>query len=228
MTEIYTDSRTMSLEQFMAKSFLWMALGLAVTAVVAFATLTSGLWITIFSFSYAPLVLLVAEVGVVIYLSGRLSKMSVTTARIMFLIYSAINGLTFSILPLIFGMDSIFMAFGFTSILFVTLAVIGLTMKKDLSRYGNLLLAGLITLIAMSFIGYFMNISSMAMFINYGGVILFLCITAYDVQKMRSYYYNTNYDGMLDKLSIYSALDLYLDFINIFIYVLRILGKRSN
>lgn len=218
-----------TLSQHMTRSFLWMAGGLAVTALVSFVVLYSGLWITIFSVPYSPFILLIAQLGVVIYLSGKLAKMKPATAQMLFMAYAVLTGVNFSILPIAYGLSNIFIAFGFTAVLFVCLAVIGLTTRKDLSGLGPMLLAGLITMILVSVVGYFINLGTFEMVINYIMIGIFLGLIAYDVQKMRALYFACEGDSaMLSKISIYSAFDLYLDFINIFLYILRILGRNSR
>ena len=224
--EVVSSLGGVSLSQHLTHTFLWMTAGLAVTAVVAFVTLFSGLWMTIYSFSLAPFVLLIAQLGVVIYLTGKLAKMQPSTAKILFLAYSALTGVTFSILPLAYGLSTMFIAFGFTALMFGSMAVIGMTTKRDL---GPILMAGLITMIVITIVGWFINLDAISMMMNYIMIGLFLGLTAYDMQKMRAMYYACESEPeMLDKISIYSALDLYLDFINIFLYVLRILGRSSK
>ena len=102
-----------TLSRHMMHTFLWMTAGLAVTALVAAVTLLSGLWITIFSIPFASIILVVAELGVVIALTSRLDRMQVSTARILFLAYSVLTGITFSVLPLAYGISTMFIAFGF-------------------------------------------------------------------------------------------------------------------
>lgn len=227
--EVVSSLGGVSLSQHLTNTFLWMTAGLAVTAVVAFVTLFSGLWMTIYSFSLAPFVLLIAQLGVVIFLTGKLAKMQPSTAKILFLAYSALTGVTFSILPLAYGLSTMFIAFGFTALMFGSMAVIGMTTKRDLSGLGPILMAGLITMIVITIVGWFINLDAISMVMNYIMIGLFLGLTAYDMRKMRAMYYACESEPeMLDKISIYSALDLYLDFINIFLYVLRILGRSSK
>ena len=170
-----------------------------------------------------------ARGATVIALTSRLDRMQVSTARILFLAYSVLTGITFSVLPLAYGISTMFIAFGFTALMFGSMAVIGMTTQKDLSGLGPILMTGLITMIIMTVVGWFIDLSAIEMVLNYVMVGLFLALTAYDMQKMRAIYYSFEGDEMmLSKLSIYSALDLYLDFINIFLYVLRILARNSK
>lgn len=230
---LYLDAY--SLQKHMVKSFIWMALGLIITAGVAFVMYDTGAYFQIMyslaqsGLSILFLLPLFIQLGVAIFLSSRLYKMAPITSKILFIVYSVITGVTFSTLPVIYGMSQIFTAFALTSILFVSLVFIGMTLKFDLTKYSSLLLGGLITLVIASVIGMFMRIAAFDMFICYGGIFLFLVITAYDVQKMKKNYEIAQQDEtMLDKLAIYGSFELYLDFINIFLYVLRILGRKSN
>lgn len=237
MTENSTITfETDSLQKHMVKCFLWMFVGLAVTALVAYVLINTGMYYELlltayysgFSVSLIMLIPLFLQLGVVIYLSSRLEKMSVMTSKILFLVYSVITGFTFSFLPSMYGIQNMFIAFAFTSVLFGSLVVIGATMKLDLTKYSTLIFGGLITLILMSLVGAFLNIATLDMVICYAGLFLFLIITAYDVQKIKRNYAIARTSGdTLEKLSIYGALELYLDFINIFLYVLRILGRKK-
>lgn len=227
--EVVSSLGGVSLSQHLTHTFLWMTAGLAVTAIVAFLTLFSGLWITIYSFSLAPLVLLVAQLGVVIFLTGKLAKMQPSTAKLLFLAYSALTGITFSILPLAYGFRHDVYRF------WVHRADVWKhgrhrhDHKERFKRSGPVLWAGLITMIVITIVGWFINLDAISMVMNYIMIGIFLGLTAYDMQKMRAMYYACESEPeMLDKISIYSALDLYLDFINIFLYVLRILGRSQK
>ena len=238
MTENSTITfETETLQKHMVKCFIWMFVGLAVTALVAYVFIATGAISEIMfqatyasgmSLSLVMLLPLFLQLGVVMYLSSRLEKMSVITSKVLFIVYSIITGFTFSFLPAIYGLDNMFLAFGFTAVLFGSLAVIGGTMKLDLTKYSSLIFGALITLVIISVVGIFLNIGTLDMIICYAGLFIFLIITAYDVQKIkRNYEYAKNSSEALEKLSIYGALELYLDFINIFLYVLRILGKKK-
>lgn len=223
-----------SIQKHLVKCFVWMAIGLLVTAGVAYLMYSTGAYMNLLislaksGLSIVMLLPLFIQLGVVIFFSSRLYKMSVTTSKICYLVYSVITGITFSTLPAIYGLDTMFLAFGFTSILFFSLVVIGNTMKLDLTKYSSLIVGALITLIVISVIGIFLNIPSFDIYVCYAAVFIFLIITAYDVQKIKQNYEIARQDDeMLGKLAIYGAFELYLDFINIFLYVLRILGKRK-
>lgn len=215
------------LHRYTAKTFGWMFLGLFTTLMVALAGYITGTVVLVYSIPYAPFILLLAELGVVLFLSARIQKMSVLTARILFFAYAALNGIVFSMYFFMFQMLSLVFIFAMTALYFGLMALYGYMTKTDLSKFRNILLGGLIFLALFWVVGMFINLSSMELIISFVGVIIFLGLTAYDTQKIKAYH--AAYAGnpeMAAKASIFSALQLYLDFINLFLYLLRILGKR--
>lgn len=225
-----------TLQKHMIKCFQWMFGGLIITAIVAYLVIATEFNLDIMYYarlsgigaSFILLIPLFIQLGVVIYLSARLAEMSVLMSRVMFIIYSVITGITFSFLPSIYGVDTMFLAFGFTAILFGSFVVIGNTLKMDLTKFRTLIVGGLITLVLVSVVSFILNISTLDMVICYAGLGLFLVITAYDIQKIKkNYLIAQGSDVVLDKLAIYGALELYLDFVNIFLYVVRILGRKK-
>lgn len=219
-----------SLEKYTLKTFMIMALGLLITAVTAYGFLWSGLFFRLY-FAVGrmfPLIMLIAQLGVVFAFSAKLFKANISTVRIMFFAYAILTGMTFSSLCVVYTMTDISMAFGLTCLYFGALVVIGRTTHINLSRFAPILFTGLIVLIIFNVVGFFINLDSFTLLMSSVGLIIFTGITAYDAQKMKKLYYQ--YEGnedMLSRLSMYSALDLYLDFINIFLYILRILGNRK-
>lgn len=217
-----------SLQRHVTRTFGWMTIGLLVTAAVAFAVSMTDLVYVIFSFRFAPWILLIAQIGVVVALVGRISKISPTNAKILFLLYSMLTGLTFSVLGIAYGIGTLALAFLVTAVYFGSLVTIGMTTKMNLLRFGPILFGGLIALIITQVIMMFMGVDTNSMLFCGIGLALFTAITAYDAQKMKALYMqNSGDEMMLKRLSIYSAFDLYLDFINIFIYILRFLGNRD-
>lgn len=219
-----------SFEKYTMKTFGMMALGLLVTAITAFLMninyFSLRLFVTYPSLSF---ILMIAELGVVIAFSARLFKASLTTTRVMFFAYAVLTGITFSVLQYVFEAWSIYLAFGITCIYFGSLCIIGYTTKMNLAKIAPIMFTGLICLIIFNVIGMFINLERWDMIICSVGLILFTGITAYDAQKMKKMYLQFQGDeGMLARLSMYSALELYLDFINIFLYILRILGNKRN
>lgn len=216
------------LYKFTAKAYLWMFIGLVCTAVTAFYMVASGLVTAIVFNSAVPMILIGAKIALVVFLSARLHKLSVGASKAIFIAYSFLTGITFSTIGYIYDLNTIFIAFAFTAVLFACLAIIGFTTKKDMASFGPLLLGGLVALFVVHIIGIFINLAAFDLFIGLAGVILFLGVTIYDTQKMKNAYNMAQNDHMmLEKLSIFFALELYLDFINIFIYLLRIMGRKK-
>lgn len=219
---------TTSLQQHATRTFGWLTIGLLVTTVVALGISSTNLIYVIYSIPMAPIILLVAQLGVVIALAGRLMKMSPTTAKILFIVYAVIVGITFSTLGFAYDLGTLGLAFMVTAVYFGSLVVIGMTTKMNLLRFGPILMGALFALIICEVIMMFLGVGADTMLFSAIGLLIFTGITAYDAQKMKALY--AQYEGdeaMLKKLSIYSALDLYLDFINIFLYILRFLGNRK-
>lgn len=218
-----------SLQQHTVRTFAWMALGLLITTIVAFAMSSTGLALDlIYSTPYMPMIFLFIQIGVVVALVARLRKISSSTATMLFLVYAALTGVTFSVIALAYTGATIALAFGVTVVYFGSLVVIGYTTKMNLLRFGPLIFTALIALIICEFVLMLMGQPAESMLFAAIGLIIFTALTAYDVQKMKALYeQNQGDEAMLKKLSIYSALELYLDFINIFIYILRFLGNKN-
>ena len=223
-----------SLKSYINKVFIKMGIALLITTAVAYfgyrSLFTGGILAKIVMGSnFAFIGLMVVQIGVVMVLSFGLRKLSPTAANILFYVYSAITGVTFSVLPLAFEISTIFTAFLFAAVLFGSCAVIGYTTNVDLSRFRGLMLGGLLALVITSVLSIFIPILRNNILISYLGLAIFLALTAWDMQKIRAYYYSTETSPqMRANLSTYAALDLYLDFINIFLRVLQILGRNSK
>ena len=220
--------RTDSLGHYTAKTFGWMFAGLLMTFAVAVFGYVTGYVFYLFMIPYFPMILLLAELGVVIYMSARVEKMSVGTARAMFFLYSALNGIVFSSVFLIYQVTSLVFVFGATALFFGIMAVLGYTTNADFSRLRSFMLGGLVFLAAFWILSMFINLSQFETAICTLGIFLFLEITAYDTKKIREFH--QIYSGrpeMAAKASIFAALELYLDFINLFLYLIRVLGKRK-
>ena len=212
-----------------------MFLGLLVTFGVAlFLTNTYyGLYAVAYALYYVPyihLILLVAELAVVVGMTACLHKISTATATVFFFLYSLLTGITFSVIFLCYDLASLILIFGATALYFGGMAVFGFVTNIDLSRMRNILLGGLIFLIVMNVAMMFIPALEVAdQVVCTVGVIIFLGYTAYDTQMIRSFYGAYQGDeAMLKKASIFSALQLYLDFVNMFLYLLRLLGKKKN
>ena len=173
--------------------------------------------------------LLAAELILVISLSARLEKMSVTTAKSMFFLYSAVNGIVFSLYFLMFDLLSLWIAFGITAMFFGVMALIGYFGNINFSALRPFMTGGLIFLFVFWLLAMFIDLSAFETMVCGVGIFLFLIITAYDAKKIQAYYaYYGQNSEMAAKASVFSALQLYLDFINLFIYILRFVGNRKD
>lgn len=223
-----------SFRNYLNKVFAKMGLALFVTALTSFTIVyllhNSVAFLDAFNnyFSVARIVLIIAQLGLCVSLSAAIHKMSVTTANLLFFAYAIITGITFSALPIYYGLGLTFTAFGFAAVLFICCAVIGKTTNIDLSKFSGLFIGGLITLVILSVAAFFIPFLRDSLLISYVGVLLFLGITAWDVQKLKYMFESTPDSETAEKLSVFGAFSLYLDFINIFLYVLRILGNRRR
>ena len=175
--------------------------------------------------SYAYIIFVIVELGLVIFLSSRVMKMKPTTAKVCFLLYSFVSGLTFASIFIYYAVSSIIYIFLAAAITFAIMALIGYTTKLDLTKMGSYLLFALIAAIIVSLVNIFLNNSMIYLIVSIVCVLIFIGITAYDVQKIK----NLENSGLpVENLAIYGALDLYLDFINLFIHLLSIFGRRDN
>ncbi len=210
------------MNDILKKTFGWMFIGLLVTFITAFvSSVNENIAYSIYNMY---LVLAIVEIGIVIFLSARITKMSPTTARIAFLLYSFVTGLTFASIFLYYEISSIILVFLITAIMFGVFAAVGYTTKLDLTKLGTYLLVGLISIIICSIINIFIGGSAFVIVLSVLSIIVFLAYTAYDIQKIK---YLEDYMDE-DNLAIFGALQLYLDFINIFIDLLRIFGSRRD
>lgn len=229
--DLYTNDQqslgNTTLKQHMLKTYTWMFLGVLITFATAFLVGNSSLVYYFYS-TPLPLVMLLAQIGVVVTLVTRLLKMKESTAKMLFIAYSVMTGFTFSSLGYAYLASDIALAFAMATIFFGCLVVIGSTTKMDLSKIGSMCIAGLLAFIIFQVLAMVFGWGYDVVLFSIIGLLLFTGITAWDVQKARKLYMaNEGNQAMLNKLSIYSAFDLYLDFINIFIYILRILGSRD-
>lgn len=220
---------SLTLNQYMARTFGWMFVGLTVTFLLAAALAMTGLVAVFFANPYIPVILLVAEVIVVLVMSAGILKRSVGVTRMLFTVYSILNGIVFSVYFVAYDVANLIFIFGLTALFFGGFALYGRVTKTDLSKLGPLLVGGLIFLIVAGLLSMFINLSAMERVITMVGIVVFLCFTAYDTQKIKANYeYFYGNEAMLQKASIFSALQLYLDFINLFLYLLRFLGRSSR
>ncbi len=223
----HRGDQQMTVSEYFGKTFRWMAFGLLVTFVLAILTATTGLMSVVYAL-YLPLT--IGELVLVWVLSARIQKMQVMTARIMFLAYAALNGMVMSFYFMAFEVSTLILAFLAAGLYFGLLAGYGAVTKRDLSSWGPKLMMGLVALIVVSFIGMFTGFGYFTSMIYSGvGLVIFMLLTAYDTQKLYRYYeYYSNSGEMMEKTAVFGALHLYLDFINIFIFLLRMFGTRRS
>lgn len=217
------------LRQYMLNVFSYMSGGLAVTALVAYITSTSAAFMSLlFSSTLLFWIVALAPLGISIYLVSRISSMSPEKAKALFFGYAAVLGLSLSSIFFVYSTFSIAYTFFVTSSMFLSMVIYGYITKKDLTSFGSFLMMGLIGLIIASIVNIFMRSPVTSLVISAIGVIVFTGLTAYDTQVIKSYYIESDSSATSEKKAIIGAMRLYLDFVNLFLYLLRFLGNRSN
>lgn len=213
--------------KFFARVYLWMFIGLALSGVVAYFTSITPKMINFVYKNIFPII--IVELIVVIVFSTLRGKISTALAKILFAVYSLISGLTLSSIFIYFDIGSVVMVFVSTAVLFGIMAVYGYIANQDLSSFGRLLLFALIAIIIMSIINMFILNSALGLIISIVSIVVFLGLAAWDMRNLRNIYdYYSGNKEELDKAAIYGALDLYLDFVNIFINLLKLFGKSRD
>ena len=211
------------MNQVLRKTFLWMFLGLMVTFLTAYVVATNeSMLYAVFGKFY--FVLAIIEIVLVLVLAVRITKMSPTVARILFILYSFITGLTFSSIFIVYEMSSIIFVFLITALLFGVLAFMGYVTNADLTKLGTYLMMGLVAILLSYVINIFAHNDTFEIIICSISTLVFLGFTAYDIKKIEAL--SNTIDE--DNLAIYGALQLYLDFINIFIDLLRLFGNSRD
>ena len=213
---------------FMQKVYLWMTFALTLTGFVAYRTTQSEFLLElIFSSSFGFIGLILAELALVFWISSGIQRMSSNMAIGLFLLYSVLNGMTLSVLLIAYTGASVASTFFITAGMFGAMSIYGYTTKQDLSSWGNLLFMALFGLILASVVNIFLQSSELYWLISYIGVLVFVGLTAYDTQKIKQIAAQVIVESEEGrKVAILGALTLYLDFINMFIFMLRILGNR--
>lgn len=213
----------------MQKVFSWMALGLVVSGLTAYwVAMTPALVDFILGSKLTYYGLVIVEVGLVTTLSWFISKLSATSAAILFLLYSFVNGLTLSAIIIAFTGASLASTFAITAGTFGLMALFGYTTGRDLSRWGSLLMMGLLGLVLAWIVNLFVGGDSLSFVLSALGVIIFTALTAYDIQKIKNMSFLAGDNEARTKHGIFGALMLYLDFINIFLNLLRFTGRRRS
>lgn len=212
----------------MRKVYVWMSLALLITGMTAYYIATNEtIMMTILTNRMLLWGLFIAELALVLGVSAAINRLSLLVATLMFILYSIINGATMSVIFLIYELTSIATVFFITAGTFGTMAAIGYFTKKDLSSMGRILFMALIGLIIATLVNLFIKSDGMTMVLSYIGVIIFVGLTAWDSQKIKQMLMQApDVNEATQKVALLGALSLYLDFVNLFLYLLRIFGKR--
>ena len=219
---------TEATRKFLLNVYNWMAMGLALTGVIAYGTANSSFVDVIMSNPMIYFGLFIAQLAVVMGLTFAINKIPSGVAIGAFFLYAALTGLTFSVLFLVYTGGSIASTFFICAGMFAAVSVFGYVTKMDLSKMGTYLFMALIGLIIASVVNIFLKSNTLNWIISYVGVIIFVGLTAYDTQKIKKMSQTTDFDSEQGKKgAVMGALTLYLDFINMFLFMLRILGDRK-
>lgn len=218
-----------SFPALMKKVYIWMTLALAITGMTSWLVANSpAILAAVFGNPILFWGMIIAEFGLVMWLSAGIRKMSLTTATLLFILYSVVNGVTMASIFIVYTMESIASTFFITAGTFGAMSIVGYKTSKDLSGMGRYLIMALIGLIIATIVNIFVGSSMMAMIISYIGVLVFVGLTAYDTQKIKEMFMNADeYNPDVQKYAVLGSLTLYLDFINLFLYLLRIFGRRD-
>lgn len=226
--QLSVTQQEQAIKSFLPRVYLWMTLGLLVTAAVAWTTANSEtLQALIFGNSFVVIGLFVAQIALVIALSAAISKLSPPVAMLIFFAYSALTGVVFSSIVLLYTSTSIAATFVATAGMFGVMSIIGLTTGMDLTKIGNIAFMALIGIIIASVVNIFVASSALATIISIVGVLIFIVLIARDSQRLKvmASQIDVNSDQG-QKASIMGALVLYLDFVNLFLFLLRLTGNR--
>jgi len=233
LSRIVREERGLSLSQafpaLMRKVYTWMTLALAITGLTAYYVANNTEFVYNLFGSGLMWGLVIAELVIVFVISGMINKLSVTTATLLFVAYSILNGLTIAPLLLVYTGASVARVFFITAGTFAAMAVFGYTTKRDLSPIGRFLFMGLIGIIIATLVNvFFVKSAGMDLILSYLGVLIFVGLTAYDSQKIKEMLaLCPEPDAQAQKLALLGSLTLYLDFINLFLYLLRIFDSRD-
>lgn len=224
------SSVSMAFPALMRKVYVWMTLALVLTAVTAYGVASSPrLMYAISSNSWIMWGLIIGELALVFTVSGAINRLSLSTATLLFVLYSVLNGATLSIIFMAYAPMVIAKVFLITAGTFGVMAFWGYTTKKDLTSLGKILFMALIGVIIATVVNIFLKSSGFDLILSYIGVVVFVGLTAYDSQKIKQMLATQEYmDEGAQKIALMGALSLYLDFINLFLYLLRIFGRSNS
>jgi FtsH-binding integral membrane protein len=227
-SSVTADLRDERVSTFLSRVYAWMFMGLLITAGTALVVSSSPVLVsTVLGNRISFWFIVIAQFGLVVYLSARVTRMSPITASALFLLYSALVGVTTSVIFLAFTATSIFSTFVVTAGMFGATALYGTLTKRSLAGLGQFMFMGLIGLILASIVGIFWQNDALQFVISVVGVLVFTGLTAWDAQRLKQMAVATP-DGHTSSLAIVGALALYLDFINLFFFLLRFTGNRRN
>lgn len=230
ITEEQSRWAGLALPALMRKVYVWMTLALVITGVTAYGVASSeNLLAVIYSSKIVMWGIIIAELGLVIAISGALHRMSLATGTLLFILYSVLNGVMLSSVFMLFDYAVIGKVFFITAGTFAAMAFIGYTTKADLSSLGKILIMALIGLVIATVVNMFMKSTGFDLILSYVGVLVFVGLTAYDTQKIKQLLFTQ--DGVNEtsqKIALLGALTLYLDFVNLFLYLLRIFGRSND
>ena len=214
---------------FLSRVYGWMTLALVISGVTAFLAATNETIIRLtIGNGFGFLILAVAELALVWWLTASIHKISSGAAFFAFILYSVLNGVTLSSVFLVYKIESIFMVFFISAGMFAAMAVYGTVTKSSLSSFGKFFAMALVGIIIASLVNFLLRSPMLDWFLSIITVVIFTGLTAYDAQKMLAVSRNASDDEMFRKASVIGALDLYLDFINIFLAMLRLFGRRRD
>jgi FtsH-binding integral membrane protein len=222
-----TDMQAETQHSFIMRVYGWMTAGLIITAMAALVTLSlPGFLDAILSNTLVFIGLIVLELVVVVVLTRAINNFSPALAGLIFAGYAALNGVTLAIILLLYTGASVALTFGVTACTFGIMTLFGYTTHRDLTKIGSLLIMALIGMIIASVANLFFNNPILYWVVTYVGILIFIGLIAYDTQKLKRMALMVSEDGLMQKASILGALALYLDFINLFLLLLRVFGRR--
>ena len=233
MQESITRARTeVFVNDFVRSVYNWMGIGLALTGIVAFYVSHSAAMLRlVFGNPFIFFLLIIGELALVFSISGMMNRMSASTATFLFVIYSVLNGITLSFIFLAYTRTSVYNTFFVCAATFIACSIYGWSTKRDLTSLGSFFFMGLIGIIIASLVNMFVRSSGLSLMISYIGVFVFIGLTAYDTQRIKNLALTCPVDAsasVIRKAAIIGALTLYLDFINLFLMLLRILGQQER
>lgn len=229
--QVFSSQSTETLNKYLTKVFGWMAIGVFATFAVAFliSSIPSVALAINQSGSVGLFASAIIQFGLIFYMQAKIANLQVTKAKWAFIIYSIITGLNFSVFFLVIGIGTIFTAFFMAALFFGCLCLIGYTTKRNLAKFGTLCMAGLIALVAYEIFAMIFHWDQSVFWISFVGLVIFVGLTAWDMQSIKESYFATVENSLArEALAINGAFELYLDFLNIFIYILQLLLATSS